>query len=183
MRDMTAANLRSAFGGESQAHMRYKIWADVAEKEGFCNVASLFEAVSFAEQIHATSHFSVLKDVKGAFLVDSMAGFGIGKTVDNLASALEGETFEINEMYPAYMNTANFQEEKNASRSFLWAFSTEKEHAQMFATAKAAVAKGKDSEFKKIYVCRTCGYTHEGDAPDKCPICGAPKAKIEIFNC
>ena len=67
MRDMTAANLRSAFGGESQAHMRYKIWADVAEKEGFCNVASLFEAVSFAEQIHATSHFSVLKDVKGAF--------------------------------------------------------------------------------------------------------------------
>lgn len=183
MHDMTAANLRSAFGGESQAHMRYKIWAGVAEKEGFCNVASLFKAVSFAEEIHATNHFSVLKDAKGAFLVDSMAGFGIGRTAGNLANALEGETFEINEMYPTYMNTANFQEEKSASRSFLWALSTEKEHAQMFAIAKDAVEAGKDSAFKTIYVCETCGYTHEGKAPDKCPVCGAPKAKIKVFDC
>ena len=183
MHDMTAANLRSAFGGESQAHMRYKIWADVAEKEGFPNVAKLFKAVSFAEQIHATSHFSALKDVKGAYAVTSMAGFGIGRTKDNLDNAVEGETFEINEMYPVYKNTAEFQAEKNAQRSFLWALETEKEHAQLFSKAKDAVEKKKDSEFKLIYVCKVCGFTHEGEPPQKCPLCGAPREKIEVFNC
>ncbi len=182
MRDMTAANLRSAFGGESQAHMRYLAWADVAEKEGFKNVGSLFRAVSFAEQIHATSHFVVLKDVKGAFLVDSMAGFGLGRTAENLAGALEGETFEINEMYPAYIKVAELQNEANAKRSLGWAFETEKEHAKLFAAAKEAVEKGRDLDVKKLYVCKVCGYTHEGEAPDKCPLCGAPKAKIETFS-
>lgn len=183
MHDMTAANLRSAFGGESQAHMRYGIWADVAEKEGFGNVAKLFRAVSFAETIHATSHFSVLKDIKGAFAVTSMAGFGIGRTKENLENAIEGETFEINEMYPTYKNTAEFQGEKNAERSFLWALETEKEHAKLFARAKEAVERGQDSAFGDVYVCRVCGYTHEGVAPMKCPLCGAPREKIEVFNC
>lgn len=183
MKDMTVAHLRSAFGGESQAHMRYKIWADVAEKEGFCNVGKLFRAVSFAEQVHATSHFVVLKDVTGAFLVDSVAGFGIGRTLDNLSAAVDGENFEINEMYPVYLNAAEFQGEKNAQRSFHWALETEKEHAKLFVKAKDAVEKGKDTEFKKIYVCKVCGYTHEGEPEVKCPLCGAPREKIELFNC
>jgi rubrerythrin len=183
MHDMTAANLRSAFGGESQAHMRYKIWADVAEKEGFANVAKLFRAVSFAEQIHATGHFSVLKDDKGASVVTSMAGFGIGRTQENLENALEGETFEIQEMYPTYKNTAEFQAEKSAERSFLWALETEKEHAKLFLKAKEAVEKKQDSAFKMIYVCRVCGYTYESEPPQKCPLCGAPREKMEVFNC
>jgi len=183
MKDMTAGNLRSAFGGESQAHMRYLAWADVAEKEGFKNVGQLFRAVSFAEQVHATSHFVVLKDVGGAFLVDSMAGFGLGRTAENLAGALEGETFEINEMYPAYIGVAELQGEANAKRSLTWAFETEKEHAKLFASAKEAVEGGKDWDAKKLYVCKVCGYTHDGDAPDKCPLCGAPKVKIEGFGC
>lgn len=183
MHDMTAANLRSAFGGESQAHMRYKIWADVAEKEGFANIAKLFRAVSFAEQIHATSHFAALKDVAGAFSVTSMAGFGISRTKENLENAVAGETFEINEMYPTYKNTAEFQGEKNAERSFLWALETEKEHAKLFLKARDAAANKRDTDFKKVYVCRVCGYTHEGDAPEKCPLCGAPREKIEVFNC
>jgi len=183
MRDMTAANLRSAFGGESQAHMRYLAWGDVAEKEGFKSVAKLFRAVAVAEQIHAMSHFVALKDVKGAFLVDSMAGFGLGRTAENLAGALEGETFEINEMYPAYIKVAEMQDESHARRSLEWAFATEKEHAKLFTRAKEAVEQGKDLDVKKLYVCKVCGYTHEGDAPDKCPLCGAPKAKIEKFGC
>jgi rubrerythrin len=183
MRDMTASFLRSAYGGESQAHMRYMIWADVAEKEGFCRVARLLRAVSFAEQIHATSHFVVLKDTPGAFLVDSMAGFGIGRTKENLANALEGETFEINEMYPTYMNAAEFQGEKSAQRSFHWALETEKEHARLFERAGQAVGQGQDFDIKKLYVCKVCGYTHEGDGPDKCPLCGAPKEKIQMFEC
>jgi rubrerythrin len=146
-------------------------------------VGKLFRAVSYAEQIHATSHFVVLKDVKGAFLVDSGAGFGIGRTQDNLASALEGENFEINEMYPVYMNTAVLQDEKNAQRSFHWALETEKEHAKLFERAGQAVARGQDLDIKSLYVCKVCGYTHEGDAPDKCPLCGAPKEKIQMFAC
>jgi len=182
MRDMTAAHLRSAFGGESQAHMRYLAWGDVADKEGFKSVGRLFRAVSFAEQVHATSHFVALKDAKGAFLVDAMAGFGLGRTAENLAGALEGETFEINEMYPAYIEVAKLQNESNAKRSLEWAFETEKEHAKLFARAKAAVDKGQDLDVRKLYVCKVCGYTHDGDAPDKCPLCGAPKAKIEEFS-
>jgi rubrerythrin len=182
MHDMTAANLRSAFSGESQAHMRYKIWGDVAQKEGFPKIGKLFYAVSFAEQIHATSHFSVHKDLAGAFLVYAMAGFGIGRTRENLANALEGENFEINEMYPTYKNTAEFQGEKNAERSFLWALETEKEHAKLFQKAREAVEGKKDMDFKSIYVCKVCGYTHEGEPPDKCPLCGAPREKMEIFK-
>ncbi|MFB3919971.1 MAG: rubrerythrin family protein [Candidatus Velamenicoccus archaeovorus] len=182
MHDMTAANLRSAFGGESQAHMRYKIWGDVAQKEGFPKIGKLFHAVSFAEQIHATSHFSVHKDLTGAFLVNAMAGFGIGHTKENLANALEGENFEINEMYPTYKNTAEFQGERNAERSFLWALETEKEHAKLFQKAKEAVEAKKDMDYPSLYVCKVCGYTHEGEPPGKCPLCGAPRERIEVFK-
>ena len=74
MHQMTSANLRSAYGGESMAHMRYKIWGDSAEKQGFPNVARLFRAISFAEQIHATKHFNTMKDTEGDFLVGSQRG-------------------------------------------------------------------------------------------------------------
>ena len=94
MKEMTAQNLRSAFGGESQAHMRYISWADKAEKDGFSNVARLFRAISYAEQVHATNHFKVMKDIKGDFQVTAGAGFGIGTTSENLEAAKNGELFE-----------------------------------------------------------------------------------------
>jgi len=87
MHEMTAANLRSAFGGESMAHMRYKVWGDAAEKEGFANVARLFRAISFAEESHARGHFRAMKDVAGAFGVSAGGGFGDGTTSENLAGA------------------------------------------------------------------------------------------------
>lgn len=80
MNAMTAENLRSAYGGESQAHMRYKVWGMKALEEGFVNVARLFSAVSFAEEVHATGHFKVLKDIKGYFSVTWGAGFGLETT-------------------------------------------------------------------------------------------------------
>jgi len=76
MQELTASNPRSAFGGESMAHMRYKIWADRAAQQGFPNVARLFTAISRAEQVHATGHFTALARVGGAFLYASAAGFG-----------------------------------------------------------------------------------------------------------
>ena len=181
MHDMSAADLRSAFGGESMAHMRYKVWADVAAKEGFPNVARLFTAISRAEQAHATNHFQALRDVDGAFLVPSIAGFGVGTTSENLAGAIEGELFEINEMYPSYMEVAKMQKEKAAIVSFHYALSAEKIHAAMYTKAKEAVDGGKDVALGTVHVCKVCGYTVEGDAPDRCPICNAGKADFIAF--
>ncbi len=181
MHATTAANLRSAFGGESMAHMRYKIWADKADTDGFPNVGRLFGAISFAEQVHALNHFTELRNEGGAFLVPSMAGFGLSATSENLAGAIEGETFEINEMYPTYLNSAQFQSEKGAERSFHYALSAEKIHAAMYTQAKQVVDAGDDMDLGPVQICRNCGHTCEGEIPDKCPICGVSKEKFQTF--
>jgi rubrerythrin len=181
MHAMTAANLRSAFGGESMAHMRYQIWGDRAEKEGFPNVARLFRAVSYAERVHATNHFGAMRDVAGAFDATSGGGFGLATTSENLQGAIDGETFEVNEMYPAYMAVAKMQEEKGAERSMHYAISAEKIHAAMYQEAKQAVDAGKDVDLGPVRVCAVCGYTAEGEAPDKCPICGVARDRFKTF--
>jgi len=181
MHDMTAGNLRSAFGGESMAHMRYAIWADKAENDGFPNVARLFRAISYAEQIHATGHFNTLKKEAGAFQVVAGAGFGLGSTSENLQGALEGELFEINEMYPAYIAVAQAQNDKTAARSFEYAVSAEKIHAQMYKKAKEAVDGGKDVQLGPVQICSVCGHTIEGAVPDECPICKAKGSKYKTF--
>jgi rubrerythrin len=181
MHAMTAANLRSAFGGESMAHMRYKIWGAKAQADGFPNVARLFRAVSAAEQAHATNHFKAMADVAGAFLVASGAGFGLGPTSANLAGAIEGETFEIEEMYPAYLAVARDQGEQAAIQSIHYAISAEKLHAALYAAAKKAVDAGKDFAIGPIQICESCGYTVEGDAPGKCPVCGVGRDKFQTF--
>ena len=181
MHDMTAANLRNAYGGESMAHMRYRTWGDKAEQDGFPNTARLFRAITFAEQIHANNHFREMRDLVGAFLCASGAIFGLGGTSQNLQGGIDGETFEVNEMYPTYLETAKFQGEKGAQQSFYYALSAEKTHAALFQKAKTAVDSGKDVKLGPVQVCTVCGFTHEGDAPDKCPICGAKKEKFRTF--
>ncbi|MBI5723760.1 MAG: rubrerythrin family protein [Planctomycetes bacterium] len=178
MHDMTAANLRSAFGGESMAHMRYKIWGDLAEKEGFANVARLFRAVATAEQAHATGHFKAMSHVGGAFNVFAGAGFGLTNTSDALAGAIGGEVFEINEMYPTYLEVARFQGEKGAIKSMEYAVMAERIHAELYKKAKKAVDSKKDMELGPVRICKVCGHTIEGGIPDKCPICSA---KSEFF--
>lgn len=171
MHDMTAANLRSAYGGESMAHMRYRTWADKAEKDGFPNVARLFRAIAFAEEVHANNHFGTLADEAGDFLVASGAIFGLAGTPENLQGAINGEMFEVTEMYPTYKQTAEFQNEKKAVLSFDYALEAEKIHAAMYQAARTSVDAGKDIELGPVQICDNCGYTHEGDIPDKCPVC------------
>ncbi len=182
MHEMTATNLRSAYGGESMAHMRYRTWSGKAEKEGYSNVARLFRAIAFAEEIHANGHFSVLRRQGGACGVAAGAGFGIGSTSQNLAGAIEGETFEVDEMYPAYKAVAEAQDEKRAAHSFYYALSAGKTHAAMYAKAKAAVDKGKDAKLGAIQVCEVCGYTADGKAPKECPVCKAKGNKFRAFE-
>ncbi|WP_313756205.1 rubrerythrin family protein [Tissierella sp.] len=175
MNAMTAENLRSAFGGESQAHMRYRIWSDKAKKDGFPTVARLFMATSDAEEVHATLHFKALKDVAGDFLVASGAGFGLSTTSDNLQGAINGELHEVNQMYPAYIKVAEMQEEKAAVSAMRFAIEAEKVHAELFTQAKEAVDAGKDLEAKAVELCPVCGYITLTGEEDKCPICGAKK--------
>ena len=181
MRDMTAANLRSAFGGECMAHMRYLVWGDRAEQEGFPSTARLFRAIAYAETVHGANHFNELRNEAGAFLVASMAGFGVGTTSENLQGGIEGETFEIDEMYPTYLETAKSQRERGAQLSFHYALSAEKIHAAMYQKAKQAVDGGSDLELGPVQICEVCGYTVEGEAPDKCPICAATKDRFRAF--
>ncbi len=164
MRKMTEQNLRDAFSGESQAHMKYQIYSAVAEKEGFPNASKLFKAIAYAELVHARNHLKELG--------------GIRYSVANLQDAYDGEVFEIEEMYPAYKAVAELQEEKGAVRSTHYALEAEKIHAKMYDDAKKVVMEKKDITIGTIQVCDVCGYTHEGDAPDTCPICSAPKAKF-----
>jgi len=181
MNEMTAANLRSAYGGESMAHMRYRTWGTKAEEEGFKNVARLFKAIAFAEEIHANNHFRELKDEKGDFLVASMAGFGLTSTSENLQGAIDGENFEIEQMYPAYIAVAKAQNEKGGLLSFHYAVEAEKIHSAMFTAAKNAVDQGVDMELGDVQICTVCGHTVDGSIPDKCPICGVTHESFVTF--
>lgn len=181
MHAMTAANLRSAFGGESMAHMRYKVWGGKAYEDGFPNVARLFRAISYAEEVHASNHFHAMQDEGGAHLVAAGGGFGFGTTSANLAGAIEGEEFEIAEMYPTYKETAQFQGEKDAVLSCHYALEAEKIHAKMYHDAKDAVDAGRDVELGPVQICNNCGHTHEGAAPDRCPVCGVSKDRYVEF--
>lgn len=172
MNHMTSDNLRSAFGGESQAHMRYRIWGALAKKEGFEKIARLFEATSDAEQVHATLHFNALRDVAGDFPVTSMAGFGIGTLKENLEGAKGGEVFEYTQMYPAYIAVAEMQEEKEAVKAMRFAIEAEKVHAERYQEAIDAVEAGKDLDVEKILLCPVCGYIGFEEV-DACPLCGA----------
>jgi len=167
MRPMTEGNLKAAFAGESQAHMRYLAFADKAEKEGKENTARLFRAIAYAEQVHAINHLRELA--------------GIKDTQANLQEAINGETFEVEEMYPAYDAVAKLQNESGAVRSIHFALEAEKIHAEMYKDAKAEADSGHDIAIGKVYICPVCGYTTEGEAPDKCPVCGAPREKFKEF--
>lgn len=179
--EKVAENLRSAFGGESQAHMRYQIWGAVAEKEGFPAVKTVFDAVSYAESIHAAFHFDVIKDVKGDFEVVSMAGFGKGSTSENLAAAAAGERWEVTVMYPEFLKNAKDFEEKRAVQSINYAIAAEETHEKIYLEAKAFVDQGKDAEFTNIHVCPICGYVAHGEMVEKCPICNVPNNKFIIY--
>jgi rubrerythrin len=179
---MTEQHLINAFGGESMAHMRYLHFGIQAAKEGYGNVARLFRAIAHAEFIHAGDHYREVRHLKGGYVANSMGAFGPGDTEKNLQLAIDGETYEIEEMYPSYIEIAKMQGEKEAQRSFEWSYATEKKHRKLFKDALKQVEKGNDPEVGPIQVCEVCGYTLEGEAPDVCVVCNAKKDKFTAFD-
>ncbi|HEX9015029.1 MAG TPA: rubrerythrin family protein [Chloroflexota bacterium] len=167
MKKMTEQSLKDAFAGESQAHIKYLAFAERAERDGLATIARLFRAASFAELTHATAHLRTLS--------------GIGTTAENLAAAFGGETFEVDEMYAAYLAIAREQQEPKAERSFQRAMDAEKVHAELYSRAQRAVELGRDTEMGPVVVCSVCGYTGEGEIPDVCPYCGARHDKFVKF--
>ncbi len=167
MKEMTRENLKSALAGESQAHIKYVAFSARAEREGFQNIARLFHAIAYAEQVHATNHLKEL----GA----------IGDTAANLQSAIDGEVFEVEEMYAAYLEVAEAQAEKGAKRSMTYAIEAEKIHAGMYGDAKAAAEAGEDIDIAEVYICPVCGFTHIGEPPDRCPVCNVKSERFKVF--
>jgi len=167
MREMTKENLKAAFAGESQACIKYLAFADQARKEGKPNIARLFEAIAYAERVHATNHLRELG--------------GIGDTVENLGTAIAGENFEVNEMYAAYLAVAELQEEKGAKRSMTYAIEAEKIHADLYGDARKTAQKDQDIDIPEVYICPTCGFTHIGEPPDRCPVCKVKKENFKVF--
>jgi len=154
-------NLKEAFAGESQANRKYLAFAEKADKEGYPQAARIFRAAAAAETIHAHAHLRALK--------------GIGATADNLQKAIEGETHEFKNMYPAMIEDAKAEDNKGALRSFEYANAVEKVHAGLY---QKALDNLDNQEVTDIYVCGVCGYTCEGEAPDECPVC---KSKKQAF--
>jgi rubrerythrin len=155
----TEANLKEAFAGESQANRKYLAFAKKAEEEGFKQVAKLFRAAAEAETVHAHNHLKELAGVKS--------------TKENLEQAANGESFEFQKMYPAMIADAEQEGNKGALRSFTIANEVEKVHYGLYKKALEDLGK---NEMTDYHICKVCGYTAEGDAPDVCPVCGARKA-------
>ncbi len=150
-------NLADAFAGESQANRKYLAFAKQADTEGFPQVARLFRAAAEAETVHAHNHLRALG--------------GIKDTKENLKEAIGGETYEFSEMYPPMIEDAKQEGAAEALRSFTYANTVEKTHAELYQ--KAFDTLGQAGEQFDYYVCAICGHTHENSAPEKCPVCGA----------
>ena len=164
----TTDDLKAAFAGESQASRKYLYFAEKADQEGFKRVARLFRAAAEAETVHARNHLRVMQ--------------GIESTEENLLTAISGELHEFSEMYPEFIKDAQAENDKRAEDSFDKANKVEKIHHGLYADALAKLKSAGTAELKPFYVCTVCGYTVEGEAPDKCPVCNALKKLFKLVE-
>ena len=164
----TKDNLQTAFAGESQANRKYLFFSEKAAQEGHKQIAKLFRAAADAETVHARNHLKVMQ--------------GIKSTKENLLAARGGENYEFTEMYPKFIKQAEAEGNDKARHSFDLANQVEEIHHGLFNAALSKIEKGEIIEEKAIYVCQYCGNTVEGEAPDKCPVCGAPKKMFKLIE-
>jgi rubrerythrin len=153
----------AAFAGESQANRKYLAFAKKAEAEGYRNVSRVFRAIAEAETIHALKHLEVAGKV--------------GSTLENLATAMEGEHYEFTTMYPEFIEAASAENQEKALKTFELANEAEKVHGRTYQELRARVEQGKDMEDSEVSLCPVCGWVGTGAAPERCPICGA-QAKV-----
>jgi rubrerythrin len=164
----TNDNLQAAFAGESQASRKYTYFAEKADDSGEAMIARLFRAAAEAETVHARNHLKVMG--------------GIGSVKENLDAAIGGEHYEFDTMYPGFIKEAGEEGNTGAERSFDLANRVEKIHHGLFNAALKDLEAGQKKADTPIYVCQTCGNTVWGEAPERCPICGAVHSRFKKID-
>ncbi len=172
----TLDNLQAAYDGERNARNRYFAFAKKAEEEGYGEVASLFRAAAAAEDIHASNHRAVIEELGGTPTSDVKEP-DVKTTRENLETAVRGESYERDTLYPQFLEQARKEGSRGAVGTFGFAKNAEAEHARLCATALGAIEGLKGSKVKGIYVCTVCGYTTTQIEFEKCPSCAGSRDK------
>jgi rubrerythrin len=180
----TEVNLLTAFAGESQARNRYTYFASQARKEGYMQIAAIFEETANQEKEHAKRLFKFLEGGEVKITGVFPAGV-IGSTQDNLKAAAAGEHYEQSEMYPNFAKAARDEGFDEIAGVFLSIAVAERYHEKRYLGFAANIEA--DRVFKRPekarWRCLNCGYIHEGEeAPETCPACAHPRAYFEILT-
>jgi len=180
----TEKNILTAFAGESQARNRYTYFASKAKKEGYVQIAAIFEETANQEKEHAKRLFKLLEggevEITGAF----PAGV-IDTTLENLKESAGGENYEHTIMYPGFAKVAREEGFDSIALIFEAIAVAEKQHEKRYNDLAANIETGKvfKKDKKIVWRCRNCGYIHEGtEAIDVCPACAHPKAHFELLG-
>jgi len=180
----TEKNLLTAFAGESQARNRYTYFAGQARKEGFIQIANIFEETANQEKEHAKRFFSFLEGGEVEFTAAFPAGV-IGTTAQNLKAAADGEHHEWTAMYPGFAEVAESEGLKPVGMVYKMILVAERQHEKRYRDLLKNVEEGK--VFKKdqpvTWRCINCGYLHKGtEAPGACPACAHPRDYYEVLG-
>lgn len=180
----TEKNLLTAFAGESQARNRYTYFASKAKKDGYVQMAEIFEETAKQEKEHAKRLFKFLEGGEVEITAAFPAGV-IGETLDNLKASAEGENYEYTEMYPGFAKVAREEGFDAIAMVFEAIAVAEKQHEKQYLDLAANIEAGR--VFKKdstvTWRCRNCGYIHESEeAPEMCPACAHPQAHFELLG-
>ena len=175
-------NLLAGFAGESQARNRYSYFASQARKEGYVQIAAIFEETANQEREHAKREFKFLEGGEVEICAAFPAGT-IGSTLENLKAAAAGEHYETTEMYPGFADVAEEEGFGEIAKVFRNIAIAEKRHEERYLALAKNISDG--AVFKRgesvRWVCRNCGYVHEGpEAPGLCPACAHPQAHFEL---
>jgi len=173
-------NLKTAFNDETTASEKYAKFAQEAMKEGYDTLAKLFEATSKSESIHAFNHGKVFEKYTGKVLNAEIGSYEIKTTPENLQTAIRGETYEMQTMYPGFIRIAENEKGAEAAKSFTWAWDGEKRHLNYYRQVESAIAKGNENGLSfEWYICPTCGNIYNtSDIKGNCDFCLTPKANF-----
>ncbi len=180
----TEKNLLTSFAGESQARNRYTYFASQARKEGYVQIADIFQETADQEKEHAKRFFKFLEGGEAEVAAAFPAG-KIGTTVENLLAAAAGENYEHTQMYPGFAAKAREEGFEVVAKAFDAISVAEKQHEKRYRDLAANIEH--DRVFRRdgtvVWRCRNCGYLHEGpEAPDICPACVHPRAHFELLG-
>ena len=186
----TIKNLTKAFIGESQARNRYTFYAKIAKKEGFEQISEIFLLTAENEREHAKWLFRLINELKkksgedmDEIVVEAAAPTTLGDTAENLKAAIAGENYENTKMYPEFADVAEKEGFTEIAKRLRAITIAEKHHEERYKKLlKEVEGKTFFKKDKKVYwVCRKCGYIHEGEEPPEvCPSCSHPKSYFEL---